>query len=83
MSTLLLDPDTVAGSAAGPAPRDLARQHQLPGGTLDALISRTWNVLLADASAACPLCAGEMAPRYAAGAAAVGGVCRSCGTQLS
>jgi hypothetical protein len=31
----------------------------------------------------CPVCHGEMVPRYGSGGTAVGGRCRDCGTTLA
>jgi hypothetical protein len=62
----------------------------LPGGdgaegagpTLEQLISGAWEGLVARAAVACPACGGMMRPRYAAGAAPVGGRCADCGSEL-
>jgi tRNA(Ile2) C34 agmatinyltransferase TiaS len=51
--------------------------------TLDELIAGVWAELLAERAAACPVCGGELAARYGAGSAPVGGRCRACGTELS
>ena len=52
--------------------------------TLDDLLSGAWEGLAAAASsAACPVCGGELQPRWSAGAGIVGGRCRDCGTELS
>jgi hypothetical protein len=52
--------------------------------TLDDLVSGAWEGLTAAAAAtACPVCAGELAPRWSAGAGVVGGRCRDCGSELS
>jgi len=54
------------------------------GATLDDLLSGAWEGLTAAASStACPVCAGELAPRWSAGAGVVGGRCRDCGSELS
>jgi hypothetical protein len=50
---------------------------------LDDVLSGAWEGLSTAATAACPLCAGEMLPRWSAGAGVVGGRCRDCGTELS
>jgi hypothetical protein len=54
----------------------------LRGATLENVISSAWEGLTAHSAVACPVCHGEMSPRYGAGAAAVGGRCRDCGTSL-
>ena len=66
-----------------PQPRLVA----LPGGaqpapTLDALLTGAWATLTRGTSTTCPICSETMAPRWSAGAGAVGGRCRSCGTTL-
>jgi hypothetical protein len=54
------------------------------GATLDDLLSGAWEGLTAAASStACPVCDGELAPRWSAGAGVVGGRCRDCGSELS
>ncbi|HWT23803.1 MAG TPA: hypothetical protein VN213_09885 [Solirubrobacteraceae bacterium] len=50
--------------------------------TLDDLVSETWEGLLAAAPASCPVCDGDMAPRWSAGAGVVGGRCENCGSEL-
>ena len=85
MSTLLIERtggalDTggiEAGASCAPA------ADPWRGPTLDELITSVWEGLVAGETAGCPACGGAMAPRYAAGASAVGGGCRDCGTQLS
>jgi hypothetical protein len=52
------------------------------GPTLDDLVSRTWEVLRADVSAACLLCGGDLEPRHSAGAGVIGGRCGACGTTI-
>jgi hypothetical protein len=52
--------------------------------TLDDLLSDAWEGLSApSATAACPVCDGELVPRWSAGAGVVGGRCRDCGSELS
>jgi hypothetical protein len=52
--------------------------------TLDDVLSAAWEGLSAAASStACPVCQGELAPRWSAGAGVVGGRCRDCGSELS
>ena len=54
------------------------------GATLDDLLSGAWEGLTAAASStACPVCDGELDPRWSAGAGVVGGRCRDCGGELS
>ncbi len=53
------------------------------GATLDDVLSGAWEGLLATASTACPVCEGELTPRWSAGAGVVGGRCRDCGSELS
>jgi len=68
-------------SAGGAAATPLAASPHRE--TLEDLIAATWGGLLASHAAACPMCGGDLAPRYSAGARPVGGRCRSCGTELS
>jgi hypothetical protein len=52
--------------------------------TLDDVLSRAWEGLsAASSSTACPVCDGELEPRWSAGAGVVGGRCRDCGSELS
>ncbi len=53
------------------------------GPTLEDVVGGAWSALAAGAPAACPVCGGTMAPRFGSGAAAVGGRCTSCGSELS
>ncbi len=53
------------------------------GPTLEALVTRVWEGLSAHAPVACPVCAGELRPRYGAGTGVVGGRCGGCGSELS
>jgi hypothetical protein len=54
------------------------------GATLDDLLSGAWEGLTAAVSStACPVCQGELQPRWSAGAGVVGGRCRDCGSELS
>lgn len=69
-------PRVADGGAAGMA----GAQH---GPTLDEVVARTWSALRVARAADCLLCGGEVAPRYGSGPHPVGGVCRSCGTELS
>ena len=51
--------------------------------SLDELITGAWATLSIARSASCPLCAGDLIPRYGSGPHPVAGACRSCGTELS
>ena len=51
--------------------------------TLDDAISGAWASLAVTRGAACPVCTGELVPRYGSGPHPVAGTCRSCGTELS
>jgi hypothetical protein len=54
------------------------------GATLDDLLSGAWEGVTAGASSTvCPVCRGELVPRWSAGAGVVGGRCRDCGSELS
>ena len=51
--------------------------------TLEELVSGVWEGLAGHRTVACPVCGGEMAPRYGAGGAEpVGGRCTSCHSTL-
>ena len=50
--------------------------------TLEDVLSGVWEDVRANRTAACPICAGPMTPRFGSGPAAVGGRCRDCGTEL-
>ncbi len=71
--TLLFDLD---------APRAPVASPRRPGPTLDDLMVGVRDGLVAHRSVACPVCAGEMVPRYGAGPAPVGGRCRDCDATL-
>ena len=53
------------------------------GATLDDLLSAAWEGLTRPSSTACPVCCGELAPRWSAGSGVVGGRCRDCGSELA
>ena len=53
------------------------------GATLDDLLSGAWEGLTAATSpTACPVCEGELVPRWSAGSGVVGGRCRDGGSEL-
>jgi hypothetical protein len=57
-------------------------EHASP--TLDDVLSTAWEGLSAAAPVtACPVCDGDLQPRWSAGAGVVGGRCRDCGSELS
>ena len=75
--------------AAGPSGRrpqrsaaERLKASPREGRTLEDVLSGAWEDLTAHRTAACPICAGAMEPRYGAGPSAVGGRCRSCRTEL-
>jgi hypothetical protein len=69
--------------AAVPDPATWAAEHGR-GGTLDELLTETWEGLATVAAAvACPVCDGELVRRWSAGAGVVGGRCGDCGSELS
>jgi len=59
------------------------RAEEGGGATLDDLLSGAWDGLAGACSTTCPVCAGELEPRWSAGAALVGGRCHDCGSELS
>ena len=69
--------------------RDIAQPSRArctrPGAatTLEDVISGAWEGLAAHDVVSCPVCHGEMVPRYGSGGTTVGGRCRDCGTTLS
>jgi len=68
--------------------RDIAQPSLLDaaprrGETLEDVISGAWEGLAAHDVVSCPVCRGQMVPRYGSGGTAVGGRCTSCGTTLS
>ena len=74
-----------AGRGGGRPLRSAAEQLKASpreGRTLEDVLSGAWEDLTAHRTAACPICAGAMDPRYGAGPSAVGGRCRSCRTEL-
>ncbi len=50
--------------------------------TLDALLTGAWSTLTRGTAVTCPICSETMAPRWSAGAGAVGGRCDGCGSTL-
>jgi hypothetical protein len=58
-------------------------QEEGGGPTLDDVLSGAWEGLAAASATTCPVCEGEMVPRWSAGAGVVGGRCRDCGSELS
>lgn len=73
-----------------PAPRARPALRLVPtatapagGSTLDDVLVDAWEGLAARGVVVCPVCSGAMAPRYAAGAAPVGGRCSDCGSTLA
>jgi hypothetical protein len=70
-------------SSPAPQPGSVQRVVGGDGPTLDDLLTGTWDALTAGHTAACPVCAGPMQPRYAAGPIPVGGRCGRCATELS
>ena len=70
------------------APAEEARQPRPAGAeasddpTLEELVSALWRQVSAGGRAVCPLCAGDLEPRYAAHAIPVAGRCRACGTSI-
>ena len=51
--------------------------------TLDEVLSGVWEGLTAHKAVDCPVCGGEMEPRYSAHALPIGGACRGCDSRLS
>jgi hypothetical protein len=77
MTALALDKDLhVASDSVRPG--DGARR----GPTLDDVVVGVWEGLLAHHPATCPICGGEMTPRYGSGPRPVGGRCAACASTL-
>jgi hypothetical protein len=74
------DSALTAGDPRGERPAGAAAPRH--GFTLDHLISGVWDDLTAHRTVSCPVCHGQMAPRYGSGALPVGGRCRRCGSSL-
>jgi hypothetical protein len=53
------------------------------GPTLDDVLSGAWEGLAASSAVACPVCGGDLAPRWSAGSGVVGGRCADCGSSLA
>jgi hypothetical protein len=51
--------------------------------TLDDLLTGSWDRLTGGVATGCPVCAGELSPRWSGGAGIVGGRCRDCASELS
>jgi hypothetical protein len=67
------------------APWSLTTEAVGGGGraSLEEVLSGVWEGLAAHRTVSCPVCGGEVAPRYgAAGVAPVGGRCTSCRSTL-
>ena len=85
---LLLDSTARGAVAPAPAarerepfPQTWAAPARERSRTLDDVLSGAWDGLTAAVSAtACPVCEGELMPRWSAGAGVVGGRCRDCGS---
>jgi len=78
MSTAVLDRPVVRE-----APRVTSSRAGDGGPTLEGVIVRAWEGLTAHRGVGCPLCGGQMAPRYgASGMEPVGGRCADCDTTL-
>jgi hypothetical protein len=94
MTTLTLDLFLDAPSGVGSAGPDDGGARDAPGAdprheappaaegrggrTLDEVIVGVWEDLTAHHAVACPICGGEMRPRYGSGAGPVGGRCTAC-----
>jgi hypothetical protein len=80
----------VTPASPAPASSELTPRDQHPAGagasrhalTLDHLISGVWDELSAHRTVSCPVCHGQMAPRYGSAEQPVGGRCRRCGSSL-
>jgi hypothetical protein len=78
------------GFDLAPADTDLAPHGHEPAAsgsardadTLDHLIAGIWDELSAHRTVSCPVCHGQMAPRYGSAELPVGGRCRRCGSTL-
>jgi hypothetical protein len=66
--------------ATAPAPRRAPASRGRV--TLAEVLSAAWDGLAGHHSVTCPVCSGQMAPRYGSGAKPVGGRCTRCGSTL-
>jgi hypothetical protein len=87
--TLTLDlglgPEPLFGEPESSSPRaHVPREatERRGGPTLDDVLVRAWHGVLGHESVACPVCNGEMAPRYGSASQPVGGRCRRCDSTL-
>ncbi len=76
-------------TARGPLDAPASHDHDLAphgaargGGSLDELIRGAWDDLSSHRTVSCPVCHGQMAPRYGSAEQPVGGRCRRCGSSL-
>jgi hypothetical protein len=83
MTTLLAPPSPAfRATRLHPAARATTPRTD-SGATLEGTIARAWEGLVTSRSVGCPVCGGNMAPRYgASGSAPVGGRCTDCGSTL-
>jgi DnaJ-class molecular chaperone len=59
-----------------------SREAPDPQPTLDEVLAGAWAGLRRHRTVECPVCHGEMAPRYGAHTLPVGGRCKDCGATL-
>ena len=71
------------GSRASGTPLRLAIERGPGGPTLDTLMTRLWEGLVADREVSCPWCSGAMAPGRVAGGRRPAGRCSDCGSILA
>ena len=72
-------PERIAPPEPAPVPVPVA---PVPVRTLEDELADVWAALAAGTTAACPVCAGPMRPRWTAGAGVAGGRCADCGTLM-
>lgn len=84
--SLFRDEDDASGGETRAPTRETTPgrpEREAAAPTLDAAMTSLWQRLAADELATCPVCEAPMEPRRTAGAAVVGGRCRSCGSTLA
>jgi hypothetical protein len=74
-------PERCPGPAGG-VRNDDPRRIPRSGASLDDLIRGVWDELSSHRTVTCPVCHGQMAPRYGSAEQPVGGRCRRCGSSL-
>ena len=62
---------------------EVSQERLGDGPTVATMVGALWEELQAGRPVACPICHGDMAPRYGQHALAIAGRCVDCGSSLS